>query len=85
MEFKTKIMKNSALDIDTIQEIATGFGYILGMILHWLYFTLLGSSSKQATLGKYEELKDREIIEDFEKNEKEGKVSFNTIEEIIKK
>jgi len=30
--------------------------------------------------GKY-----REIIEDFEKNEKERKVSFNTIEEIIKK
>ncbi len=55
------------------------------MILHWLYFTLLGSSSKQATLGKYEELKDREIIEEFEKNEKEGKVSFNTIEEILKK
>ncbi len=54
------------------------------MILHWLYFTLLGSSSKQATLGKYEELKDREIIEEFEKNEKEGKVNFNTIEEIKK-
>ena len=30
--------------------------------------------------GKY-----RAIIEEFEKNEKEGKVSFNTIEEIIKK
>ena len=29
--------------------------------------------------------KDREIIEEFEKNEKEGKVSFNTIDEIIKK
>jgi hypothetical protein len=29
-------------------------------------------------------LKDREIIEEFAKNEKEGKVSFNTIDDILK-
>jgi len=40
---------------------------------------------KKSLWELYEELKDREIIEEFEKNEKEGKVSFNTIEEILKK
>lgn len=42
-------------DLPTIQAIARGFGYILALnliILHWLYFTLFESSSKQATLGK---------------------------------
>lgn len=39
-------------DIPTIQAIAGGFGYVLGIVLNWLYFTLLESSSKQATLGK---------------------------------
>ena len=40
---------------------------------------------KKSLLELYEELKDREIIEDFEKDEKDGKVSFNTIDEILKK
>lgn len=39
---------------------------------------------KKSLWELYEDLKDREIIEEFEKKEKEGKVSFGTIEEIIK-
>jgi len=29
-----------------------GFGYIAGLVLNWLYFTLFESSKKQATPGK---------------------------------
>ena len=39
-------------DMDTIRAIAGAFGSILHIVLNWLYFTLLESSSKQATLGK---------------------------------
>ncbi len=39
-------------DMDTIQVVAGVTGYIIGTVLNWLYFTLLESSSKQATLGK---------------------------------
>ena len=40
---------------------------------------------KKSLWELYEELKDREIIEEFEKSEKKGKVSFNTIDKILKK
>lgn len=39
-------------DIATIKIVAARFSYFLGIVLNWLYFTLLESSSKQATLGK---------------------------------
>lgn len=38
--------------VATIQAIAATIGYIIGIIINWLYFTLLESSSNQATLGK---------------------------------
>lgn len=59
-----------------------------GKILNYLKKHLNCDTStllKKSLWELYEELKDREIIEEFEKNEKDGKVSFNTIEEIIKK
>ena len=40
------------MEINAILATAAGFGYILGLVLSWLYFTLFESSSKQATLGK---------------------------------
>jgi len=40
---------------------------------------------KKSLWELYEELKDREIIEEFERSEEEGKVSFNTIDKIIRK
>ncbi len=39
-------------DLPTIKAFAGGFGYILAIVMNWLYFTLFESSSKQATLGK---------------------------------
>ncbi len=39
-------------ETSTIQAIAVVTGYLVGIVLNWLYFTLLESSSKQATLGK---------------------------------
>lgn len=39
---------------------------------------------KKSLWELYEDLKDKEIIEDFEKNENNGQVSFNTIDEILK-
>lgn len=39
-------------DITTIKKVAGINIYILGIVLNWLYYTLLESSSKQATLGK---------------------------------
>lgn len=39
---------------------------------------------KRSLWEMYEELKDQEIIEDFERKEEEGKVSFHKIDEIIK-
>jgi len=40
------------VDLGTIQTNAEGFGSILGIVEGWLYYTLLESSTKQATLGK---------------------------------
>jgi len=40
---------------------------------------------KKSLWELYESLKDREIIEEFEKSENSGKVSFSTMEEILKK
>lgn len=39
-------------DVLTIQLLSGFLGYIEGTILGWLYYTLLESSKKQATLGK---------------------------------
>jgi len=39
---------------------------------------------KKSLWELYEDLKDKEIIEDFEKNENNGQVGFNTIDEILK-
>ena len=39
---------------------------------------------KRSLWELYEDLKDKEIIEDFEKNEDNGQVSFDTIDEILK-
>jgi len=40
------------VDIQTIQAVSGVVGYIIGIILNWLYFTLFECSSRQATLGK---------------------------------
>ena len=34
------------------QDVLGGLGMMLGIVLQWLYYTLMESSSKQATLGK---------------------------------
>lgn len=39
-------------EIETIKKVAGINIYIFGVVLNWFYFTLLESSSKQATLGK---------------------------------
>lgn len=39
-------------DMAIIKKVAVTNIYIIGMVLHWLYYTLLESSSRQATLGK---------------------------------
>ena len=39
---------------------------------------------KKSLWELYEDLKDKEIIEDFEKNENNGQIGFNTIDEILK-
>ena len=38
---------------------------------------------KKSLWELYEELKDKEIIEDFEKNEEKGNIKFNTINNIL--
>jgi uncharacterized RDD family membrane protein YckC len=38
--------------ISTLQPFIAGFGSITMLVTHWFYFTVLESSSKQATLGK---------------------------------
>ncbi len=40
------------VDVEAIQGIAGGVGYILGITLNWLYYTILESSKWQATFGK---------------------------------
>ena len=39
---------------------------------------------KEAMWEKFEDLRDREVIEDFEKKSKSGKVQFESADEIIK-
>lgn len=46
------ILGASGTDLKTIQGISAVIGGIIGLVLNWLYFTLLESSSKQATFGK---------------------------------
>ena len=46
------VLGASGTDLGTIKAVAGVAGYIIGLVLDWLYFTLLESSSKQATLGK---------------------------------
>jgi len=46
------ILGASGADMVTIQAISGVIGFIIGMVLNWLYYTLLESSSKQATIGK---------------------------------
>ena len=38
---------------------------------------------KKSLLELYEDLQDKKIIEKFEKNEKEGKVSFTKIDDLL--
>lgn len=40
---------------------------------------------KKSLFELYEDIKDREIIEEFEKKEKSGKTKFFTIEELVSK
>lgn len=40
------------METDISTAITEGFSSILGIVINWLYFTLLESSHKQATLGK---------------------------------
>jgi len=37
---------------EVIRLVCGVFGYLAGLVLNWLYFTLCESSSKQATIGK---------------------------------
>ena len=46
------VLGASGTDLGTIKAVAGVVGYIISIVLNWLYFTLLESSSKQATLGK---------------------------------
>lgn len=46
------VLGASGTEVETIQLISSVIGFIIGMVLNWLYFTLLESSSKQATVGK---------------------------------
>jgi uncharacterized RDD family membrane protein YckC len=39
-------------DMAIIKKVAVTNVYIIGTVLHWLYYALLESSSRQATLGK---------------------------------
>lgn len=46
------VLGSSGTSLSTIKAVAGIVGYIIGIVSNWLYFTLLESSSKQATLGK---------------------------------
>jgi uncharacterized RDD family membrane protein YckC len=46
------VMGAQGADTDTIGTAARTVGFVLGGILNWIYFTVLESSSKQATFGK---------------------------------
>lgn len=45
------ILGASGITLDSIQAIVTVIGLIIGIVLNWLYYTLL-ESSRQATIGK---------------------------------
>jgi uncharacterized RDD family membrane protein YckC len=47
-----ELFKGTLTPMGTRQAIARVIGYILGVSLNWLYYTLLESSSLQATIGK---------------------------------
>jgi uncharacterized RDD family membrane protein YckC len=47
-----ELFKGTLTPMGTRQAIARAIGYILGVFLNWLYYTLLESSSVQATIGK---------------------------------
>lgn len=42
----------SGKDVLSYTIVITILGYVFGTVLNWLYFTLMESSAKQATLGK---------------------------------
>lgn len=42
----------SGSDMETIQAASSVLGFIVGIVLSWLYFTLFESSARQATPGK---------------------------------
>ena len=46
------VLGAAGADINVIQGMCGIIGGVLGLILRWLYYTLLECSSKQATLGK---------------------------------
>lgn len=46
------VLGAAGTDMPTIRSVCGAFGYIIGIILNWLYFTLFECSSRQATLGK---------------------------------
>lgn len=46
------MMGMAGVDIAVIEFVCSLLGFFLGVVLNWLYFTLLESSSKQATVGK---------------------------------
>ncbi|MBI2875162.1 MAG: RDD family protein [Firmicutes bacterium] len=46
------LLGGKGVAISAMDTMAGWFGYLIGLALNWLYFTLLESSPKQATLGK---------------------------------
>lgn len=46
------VLGASGANTETITEIASAVSWIIGVVLRWLYYTLMESSVKQATLGK---------------------------------
>ncbi len=46
------MMAMAGVDIAVIEFAGSLLGFFLGVVLNWLYFTIMESSSKQATLGK---------------------------------
>lgn len=50
--FLGAVMGASGAGMDNIRVVGAVFGYAIGIILNWLYFTLFEASKKQATPGK---------------------------------
>ncbi len=42
----------AGMEMGIVQLVCSVLGFILGIVANWLYFTLMESSAKQATLGK---------------------------------